>query len=102
VVKVGTAHQIELAEIYLLNTQSQILINQNWSIENNRMANIKVIDLVLNSTVEADLLSNSDSFVRDLFESELVLQGGKKRRRPAPSIAVVPDILIGFSVGFSI
>lgn len=66
------------------------------------MASIKLTDLVLNSTVETDLFNNSGSSIRDLSEKELALQGGKKHRPPAPPIAVVPDILIGFSVAFSI
>lgn len=62
------------------------------------MASIKLKDLAVNSAVEADLFNNSDSFIRDLSECELNLQGGK-RRSPAPAVTppndtpfVVPDI----------
>jgi hypothetical protein len=62
------------------------------------MASIKLKDLAANSTVEANLFNNSGSFIRDLSECELNLQGGK-RRRPAPTVTppdetpfVVPDI----------
>jgi hypothetical protein len=66
------------------------------------MANITIKDLVE--------YSNSDSSIQDLSESELNLQGGGlfRRRRSTPPpvhvepLAPVPDILIGFSVGFSI
>lgn len=40
------------------------------------MAHIKLKDLTVNSTIEADLFSDSDSFVRDLSKDELRLQGG--------------------------
>lgn len=62
------------------------------------MATITVKDLVNYSAPKLDLVS----FVRDLSGDELAMQGGKKHHRPAPPIAVVPDILIGFSVAFSI
>jgi hypothetical protein len=62
------------------------------------MANIKLQDLAVSIPVEADIFSNSDSFIRNLSECELNIQGGK-RRRPAPavippddSVFVVPDI----------
>jgi hypothetical protein len=65
------------------------------------MANITVKDLSAHS--------NSASFSINLSEHELNLQGGGlfRRRRSAPPVDVaplapVPDILIGFSVGFSI
>jgi hypothetical protein len=62
------------------------------------MASIKLKDLAVNMMVEADLFSNSDSFIRDLSKCELNLQGGK-RRPPTPTVIppndipfVVPDI----------
>ena len=66
------------------------------------MVNITVKDLVN--------LQDNSTFTRDLSESELNLQGGGlfRRRRLTPPVvdvaplAPVPDILIGFSVGFSI
>jgi hypothetical protein len=66
------------------------------------MVNITVKDLVN--------LQDNSTFTRDLSESELNLQGGGlfRRRRSTPPVvdvaplAPVPDILIGFSVGFSI
>jgi hypothetical protein len=47
------------------------------------MAHIKLKDLTVNSTIEADLFSDSDSFIRDLSNDELFLQGGR-RHRPTP------------------
>jgi hypothetical protein len=47
------------------------------------MANITVKDL--------------DRSTRNLSESELALQGGKKRKSNPPVVAPVPDILIGFA-----
>jgi hypothetical protein len=49
------------------------------------MAHIKLKNLTVNSTIEADLFSDSDSFVRDLSKDELALQGGR-RHRPTPVI----------------
>jgi hypothetical protein len=40
------------------------------------MANIKLIDLAANSANETDLLGNLDSFIRDLSEQQVSLQGG--------------------------
>jgi hypothetical protein len=58
------------------------------------MANIKLNDLLENSTVEADLFQDSDSFIRDLSTCELSLQGGRSRRTtpvlPAPEISNWP------------
>ena len=50
------------------------------------MATIKVKDLIINSNVEVNL----DSFIRDVSESELDLQGGKKRPTFTPT--VISDI----------
>jgi hypothetical protein len=47
------------------------------------MANIKLKDLTVSNTVTTNLFSNSDSFVRDLSQDELALQGGR-RHRPTP------------------
>jgi hypothetical protein len=41
------------------------------------VANIKLNDLLENSTVAADLFKDSDSFIRDLSICELALQGGQ-------------------------
>jgi hypothetical protein len=58
------------------------------------MANIKLNDLVENSTVEADLFQDSDSFIRDLSTCELALQGGRRHRPnpvlPAPEVSNWP------------
>jgi hypothetical protein len=41
------------------------------------VANIKLNDLLENSTVAADLFKDSDRFIRDLSTCELALQGGQ-------------------------
>jgi hypothetical protein len=74
------------------------------------MTNIKVTNLSETSISRVGSFYNSESFIQDLSESELNLQGGGlfRRRRSTPPVvdvaplAPVPDILIGFSVGFSI
>lgn len=74
------------------------------------MSTIKIIDLAENSP---NIFHNSGSCIRNLPEGELNLQGGGlfKRHKPfksSPPVVdvnppyVVPDILIGFSVAFSI
>ena len=50
------------------------------------MKTIKIQDLAIDNTVEADL----DSFIQDLSEGELNLQGGKKRHPATPT--VISDI----------
>ncbi len=54
------------------------------------MASIKLKDLAVHDIAEADLLSNSDSFIRDLSKHELSLQGGKKRK-PTPTPIAISD-----------
>jgi hypothetical protein len=74
------------------------------------MATIKVTDLAENSISRVGFFHDIESFIQDLSESELNLQGGglfRRRRRSTPPVdiaplAPVPDILIGFSVGFSL
>jgi hypothetical protein len=50
------------------------------------MAHIKLKDLTVNSAVEANLFMSSDSFIRDLSECELALQGGRLRPVLPPPI----------------
>ena len=40
------------------------------------MANIKLRSLIVNNAIEADLFSNPKSFIKDLSEGELSVQGG--------------------------
>jgi hypothetical protein len=73
------------------------------------MSNIKITDLAGNSISRINFSHDTESSIQDLSENELNLQGGGlfRRRRSAPPVDVaplapVPDILIGFSVGFSL
>jgi hypothetical protein len=58
------------------------------------MAHIKLTDLAVNNASEADLFINLDSFIQDLSEYELALQGGKRRSAspvlPAPIVSNWP------------
>jgi hypothetical protein len=63
------------------------------------MANIKVRDLT--DITRLDLFNDSESFIRDISECELALQGGRKRSPIAPPVVtpIVPPIEPGFDPG---
>jgi hypothetical protein len=54
------------------------------------MSTIKVKDLVVNSTVGIDLFKDSESFIQDLSEDELNLQGGGKYPLPTARETIFP------------
>jgi hypothetical protein len=60
------------------------------------MANIKLIDLAANSANETDLLGNLDSFIRDLSEEQVSLQGGMCVASDGESSGGCADVIIDF------
>jgi hypothetical protein len=68
------------------------------------MSNIKVKDLSIPTITGSDLFLDSESFMRDLSDNELDLQGGKAPRITArisifccPIIEYTPHIVVAYT-----
>jgi hypothetical protein len=66
------------------------------------MANIKLIELAANITNETDLLGNLDSFIRDLSEEQVSLQGGMCVASDGESSGGCADVIIDFPQKFDL
>jgi hypothetical protein len=56
------------------------------------MANIKLEDLTGHKIAGVDLFSDSESFMQELSENELVLYGGGKELLPTPPMTAIDKI----------
>jgi hypothetical protein len=66
------------------------------------MANITLKDLAANSANETDSLGNLDSFIRDLAEEQISLQGGMCVASDGESSGGCADVIIDFPQTFDL